>query len=119
MLLEWQTYLSVSLSPKRHYTARTLCRSALYTDALKPASLQSLTVQDDNINIVQGIKHILKSHSSLMKLTSQDPVEWPVTKVVLSRLKDENGGKVYPKDQSYIILGIPPPKAVQIKLWLT
>ena len=92
--------------------------SALYTDALKPASLLSLTLQDDDINIVQGIKHILKSHSSLMKLTSQDPVEWPVTKVVLSRLKDENGAKCT-KDQSYIILGIPPPKAVQIKLWLT
>ena len=69
--------------------------SALYTDALKPASLLSLTLQDDDINRVQGIKHILKSHSSLKKLTSQNPVEWPVTKVVLSRLKDENGGKVY------------------------
>ena len=66
--------------------------SALYTDALKPASLLSLTLQDDDINIVQGIKHILKYHSSLKKLTSQNLVEWPVTKVVLSRLKDENGG---------------------------
>ena len=28
-------------------------------------------------------------------VTSLNPVEWPVTKVVLSRLKDENGGKVY------------------------
>ena len=44
---------------------------------------------------MQGIKHILKSHSSLKKLTSQNPVKWPVTKVVLSTLKDENGGKVY------------------------
>ena len=69
--------------------------SALYTDALKPASLLSLTLQDDDVDIVQGIKHILKLHSSLKKLTSQNPAEWPVTKVVLSRLKDENGGKVY------------------------
>ena len=38
--------------------------SALYTDALKPASLLSLTLQDDDINIVQGIKHILKSKES-------------------------------------------------------
>lgn len=69
--------------------------SALYTDALKPASLLSLTLQDDDIDVVQGIKNILKSHTSLKKLTSQDVVEWPVTKVVLSKLKDENGGKVY------------------------
>lgn len=60
--------------------------SAVYTDVLKPASLLSLTLQDDNINIVQGINHILKSHSSLQKLTSQNPVEWPVTKVVSSKL---------------------------------
>lgn len=66
--------------------------TSLYSDALKPASLLSLTLQGDDINIVQGIKHVLKSHSSLKKLTSQNPVEWPVTKVVL---KDQNGGKVY------------------------
>ena len=69
--------------------------SALYSDALKPASLLSLTLQDDDVNIVEGIKHILKSHGSLKKLTSLNPNEWPVTKVVLSRLRDENGGKVY------------------------
>ena len=51
---------------------------ALYMDALKPASLLSLTLHDNDI--VQGIKHILKSHSSLKKLcvTSQNSVEWPV-----------------------------------------
>lgn len=75
--------------------ARMIIGSALYTDALKPASLLSLTLQDDDIDVVQGIKNILKSHTSLKKLTSQDVVEWPVTKVVLSKLKDENGGKVY------------------------
>lgn len=47
--------------------ARMIIGSALYTDALKPASLLSLTLQDDDINIVQGIKHILKSHSSLKR----------------------------------------------------
>ena len=69
--------------------------SAMYTDALNPASLLSLTLQDDDIDVVQGIKNILKSHTSLKKLTSQDVVKCPVTKVVLSKLKDENGGKVY------------------------
>ena len=75
--------------------AKMIIGTALYTDALKPASLLSLTMQDDDIDVVKGIKHILKSHSSLKKLTSQNPLEWPVTKVVLSRLKDEHGGKVY------------------------
>ena len=75
--------------------ARMIIGSALYTDALKPASLLSLTLQDDDIDVVQSIKNILKSHTSLKKLTSQDVVEWPVTKVILTKLQDENGGKVY------------------------
>ena len=66
--------------------------SALHTDVLKPASLLSLTLQDDEIDVAHGINHILKSHTSLKKLTTQNPAEWPVTKWVLS---DENGGKVY------------------------
>jgi len=69
--------------------------SALYTDVLKPASLLSLTLQDDEIDVAHGISHILKSHTSLKKLTTQNPAEWPVTKWVLSKLSDENGGKVY------------------------
>jgi len=74
---------------------RMIIGSALYTDVLKPASLLSLTLQDDEIDVAQGISHILKSHTSLKKLTTQNPAEWPVTKVVLSKLSDENGGKVY------------------------
>ena len=46
--------------------------SALYTDALKLDSLLNITLQDDSLNNVQGIKHILKSHISLKKLTSLD-----------------------------------------------
>ena len=61
----------------------------LYTDALKPASLLSLTLQDDEINVAQGI-----SHTSLKKLSTQNPAEWPVMKVVLSKLGDESGDKV-------------------------
>lgn len=74
---------------------RILIGCALYSDALKPASLLSQTLQDDDLNIVQGIKNILKSHCSLSKLSSQKPVEWPVLKVVISKLKNENGGKLY------------------------
>ena len=43
--------------------ARMIIGCALYTDILKPASLLSLTLQENDINIVQGIKCILNSHS--------------------------------------------------------
>ena len=47
----------------KYREARMIIGCALYTDALKPASLFSLTLQDDDVNIVQGIKHILQSHN--------------------------------------------------------
>ena len=75
--------------------AKMIIGSALYTDMLKPAAALSLTLQDDRVNTVDGIKQILKAHESLNKLSSQDPLEWPTTKVVFSRIKTENGGKIY------------------------
>ena len=74
--------------------ARMIVGAALYTDALKPASFLSLTLQDD---IVQGLKSILKAHSSLKKLSSLDPGEWPVLKMVLSQMMVAR----YTKDQSF------------------
>ena len=59
---------------------------AVYNDVLKPASLLSLTLQDENIDVAQRIKNILKSHTSLKKLTTQDVMEWSVTNLVLSKL---------------------------------
>ena len=99
-LTTWQHSLSTDRQRVKGYLlkwreARILFGSALYVDILKPASLLSLTLQSNDIDIVQGIKHILKSHSTLQKLSSQQPLEWPVTKLVLSRLRDEHGGKVY------------------------
>ena len=41
--------------------ARMIIGCALYTDVLKPASLP---LQDDNIDVAQGIKNILKSHTT-------------------------------------------------------
>jgi len=75
--------------------AKMIIGCALYTDALKPAALLSLTLQDDDINVEKGMKNILKSHTSLKKLTTQDVMEWPVTSVVLSKLSEDNDSKAY------------------------
>ena len=86
---------SIKSTDRQYLKGYLIISAPLYTDALKLASLLSLTLPNDDINIVQGIQHSLKSHSSLKKLTFQNPAKWPVTKVVLSKPKDENGGKVY------------------------
>lgn len=68
---------------------------ALYVDILKPPSLLSLTLQNNKVDIVLSIKHILKTSKSLRAMAGQDPLQWPTIKLVQSRLKDENGKKEY------------------------
>ena len=53
------------------------------------ASLLSLTLQDEHVDIVLGIKNILQV------LERQDPLEWPTAKLVYSRIKEEKGDKEY------------------------
>ena len=64
-------------------------------DILKPPSLLSLTLQDDKLDLVLGIKYILKTIKSLKALAGQDPLQWPTVKLVSSRIKDEDGSKQY------------------------
>lgn len=74
---------------------RILVGSALYIDVLKSPSILSLTLQEDNLDIVGGIKHILKSRKSLNSLSVQDPLQWPTIKLVTARIKEENGQCMY------------------------
>ena len=74
---------------------RMLTGCALYVDALKIPSLLSLTLQEDGIDIVQGIQGILKTSASLESLTKDPPNQWPTVKLVLSRITTEGTSKVY------------------------
>ena len=44
---------------------RSILGCALYADILKPAAVLSLCLQDDELDVVAGIKSILKSSDSL------------------------------------------------------
>ena len=65
---------------------------ALYVEVLKPPSLLSLILQGSDLDIVFGIKQILKSCESLKTLKQLDPLEWPTVKQVLQHIQEENGG---------------------------
>lgn len=67
----------------------------MYVDALKPAALLSLSLQEEKLDIVQGLQHILKSSKSLKSLAKQSPLDWPTVKLVCSRVTEESGDKVY------------------------
>ena len=74
---------------------RTILGCAMYVDILKPPSLLSLSLQGCELDTVLGIKNILKSTAALKSLARQDPREWPTVKLLLGRIKDEGGEKLY------------------------
>lgn len=67
---------------------------AMYVDVLKTPSLLSLSLQGEKW-IVGGIEYLLKSIKSLKTIAGQDPLTWPTHKLVCSRVKDDDGDKVY------------------------
>ena len=68
----------------------------MYIDILQSPSILSLTLQDDNIDVALGIKSLLKSHSTLKKLSMQDPLQWSSTASLISKFSnDGSGGKTY------------------------
>lgn len=74
---------------------RMLIGCSMYVDILKAPSILSLTLQDDGVDIIQGIKSILKAASSLQSLCKENPREWSTMKLVLSRITEEDSKKVY------------------------
>ena len=46
---------------------------SMYIDILKAPSILSLVLQEDGMDIIQGIKAILKSVSSLQSLNKEAP----------------------------------------------
>ena len=55
----------------------------------------SLTLQEDQVDIVQGLQQILKSAKALQTLAKQDLKNWPTVKVVVGRVSGDGVQKVY------------------------
>ena len=64
----------------------------MYIDILQSPSILSLTLQDDNIDVALGIKSLLKSHSTLKKLSMQDPLQWSSTASLISKFSNDGSG---------------------------
>lgn len=75
--------------------SKILIGCAMYVDALKPASLLSLTLQNHSVDIVFSIEHILKTSKALKSLQAKDPLEWPTVKLVRERIKKEGEEDIY------------------------
>ena len=72
---------------------KILVGCAMYSEILKPPSILSLTSQEEQFDIILGLKQILKSVSTLQSLAKQDPKNWPTVKLVVGRVSEESGQK--------------------------
>ena len=66
---------------------RYILGCALYADILKPASILSLCLQDSELDVVAGIKSILKSSTALKNLAKTEPMQWATVKLVQDRIR--------------------------------
>lgn len=64
-------------------------------DILKAPLFLSLSLQEYELDTVFGIKSILKATTALRSLAKQDPFQWPTVKLLLGRIKEEGGDKLY------------------------
>ena len=75
---------------------RILMGCALYTGILRPVSLLSQTLQEDHVDVAKAVRVVLKAHSSLQRLSTTDPLEWPTTKAIGQKIQiTEEGLKTY------------------------
>lgn len=71
--------------------AKFLIACAMYTQVLKPPSILILSLQGSDVDIVFGIKQLLKALTTLASMVKQDPLQWPTIKIVLDRVKNDSG----------------------------
>lgn len=80
---------------KKWKQSNVLIGAAMYVDVLKAPSLLSLSLQEEKLDIVLGIQQFLKSSKSLKQMAGQNSLLWPTVRLVCSRVKEEDGDKVY------------------------
>lgn len=80
---------------KRWTQGKILIGCALYIDVLKAPSQLSLPLQENKIDVISGIKHILKTVQTFRLLRGTDPQEWPTFTTVLATMTEREDAKAY------------------------
>ena len=96
MIVQWR--LPINLDCKAIFASglkETCSLAVFYVLMQKFPSILNLTLQEDGVDIVQGIQNILKSSASFEPLIKDLPNKWPTIKLVLSRIATEGTSKAY------------------------
>jgi len=68
---------------------------ALYADILKPASILSLCLQYTELDVVAGIKSVLKLSAAFKNLAKTETMQWATVKLVQDRIRYSEDTKSY------------------------
>ena len=74
---------------------KMLIGAATYTDILKSPSCLSLTLQEDKLDVIKAIQHLLKARKSLQSLSKQNLLEWPSVSMVYNRIVEDESSKIH------------------------
>ena len=80
---------------QRWTQGKILIGCALYIDVLKAPSQLSLPLQENEIDVISGIKHILKTVQTFQLLRGMDPQEWPTFTTVLATITEKENLRSY------------------------
>lgn len=67
----------------------------MQVDVLQVPSMLSLSLQECDVDVVQGIKQVLKAAGTRQSLVKKDPLQWPTDKLKRARMSEEDDQKVY------------------------
>ena len=76
-------------------SGKMLVECVMYVDVLQVPSVLSQSLQENDIDIVENIKQVLKAVSTLQSLAKKDPQLWSTGNLVLERISEEGDQKVY------------------------
>lgn len=80
---------------KKWNDGKTLIGCAFFYDLLKPCSIISKALQDEELSVVDVIEALLKTNKSIEKLKSMSLDDFPSVKKVMSRVQHTDGEYTY------------------------
>ena len=93
--LEAADHIKLTSFHQRWTQGKILIGCALYIDVLKAPSQLSLPLQENETDVISGIKHILKAMQTFQLLRRRDPQEWPTFTTVLATMTEKENSKCY------------------------
>lgn len=87
--------IKLKIFHQRWTQGKILISCAMYIDVLKAPSLLSLSLRENETDVISGIKYIHKATHTLQSLRKIDAQEWPTVMTLLATMTEKGNSKSY------------------------